>query len=122
MLKELGSAPFAVKQRQLRCVMDCDGDGVQPLINGVFDDDPLCCCVQHSFLFKMAPSICNKSVWIVGTLFRAKTTNFASGFEPNGAILWGNGLEFIVEEKNTFQRYIICLCLIMFVKKSYFRD
>ena len=52
----------------------------------------------------------------------AKMTNFVSGFEPNGPLFSGNDLEFILVTKNTFQRYIICLCLNSFIKSHVFRD
>ena len=68
----------------------------------------------------MVPSVCNKSARIVGMLFRAKTTNFVSWSKPNKVLFWGNDLEFILMVKNTFQRYITCLCMKSFAKKSHF--
>ena len=45
--------------------------------------------------------------------------NFKPWSKLNEALLWDKDLEFILVVKNYFQRYIICLCLESFAKKSY---
>ena len=49
-----------------------------------------------------------------------KKGNFASRFEPNGALFRGNDPEFILVTKNVFQHYIICLYLKSFAKNHVF--
>ena len=78
---------------------------------------------QQAFLhllFKMVPSIADESARIVGTHFSTKIKKFASCFEPNRALFWGNDFEFIFVMINYFQRYIICLCLKLFEKSHVF--
>ena len=48
--------------------------------------------------------------------------NFANGSEPNGALFWGNDPEFTLVTKNSFQQYIIYLCLKSFAKSHIFQD
>ena len=76
--------------------------------------------VLLGLLILMVPFVRDKSAQIVGTLFHAKTKNFASRSEPNGALFWDNCLKFIIVAKNTFQQYIIYLCLKLFAKSHFF--
>ena len=55
--------------------------------------------VHLNLLVVMVPSFRDKSVWIVGTLFRAKWQNFASRSKPNRVLFWGNDLEFTLMAK-----------------------
>ena len=80
---------------------------------------------QHThldLLVKMVSSVPDESARIICTYFRAKTTNFVSGSEPNGALFWGNDFKFILVVKNAFQRCLICLCLKSFAKSHIFQD
>ena len=103
---EVGPTHFAVKRHHLpwrKCIAD-HGRGVarRPVMI-VFDDDLGCHHVQHNLLFKMAPSVRDKSARIIGTLFCADWQNFDNWSEPNGALFWGNDLESILVTKNDFQ-------------------
>ena len=86
---------------------------------GLFDGDPWFHRVQYNFLFNMVPFVFYESARIIGTYFRA-IKNFASKFESNRALFWGNDPEFVLLMKNVFQRYMICLCLVVICKKLNF--
>ena len=58
----------------------------------------------------------------IGMLFCAKYQNFVSRSEPNRALFWCNDLSLLIVVKNTFQWYIICLCLNLFAKNHIFWD
>ena len=80
---------------------------------------------QHThlnLLFKMVSFVLDESAQIISMYFRTKIVDFASGLEPNRASFLGNDLEFILVAKNTFQWYIICLCLKSFAKSQVFRE
>ena len=62
------------------------------------------------FLTKVSISMAHISV---------QKKNIASGSEPNRTLFRDNVHEFR-RAKNVFQRYIICLCLKSFAKKSHF--
>ena len=74
---------------------------------------------QHKFLCTMMSLFSDESDRLIGKHFYANK-KFASIFEPNGALFWGNDPEFILVTKNAFQWYITCLCLKSFAKKSHF--
>ena len=76
-------------------------------------------CFQNlllSSLFKILPSVPNKSAWIIGL------HSCAIRSMPNGALFWWNDPKFVLVTKNTLQQYIIYLCLMSFAKKSLFWD
>ena len=76
--------------------------------------------VSLDLLIIMVLSVCNESARIINTLFCARATNFVNGSETNRASFWDNDVEFILVVKNTFQRYIICLCLELLQKVTFF--
>ena len=78
--------------------------------SGELDDGSWSQKVPFDLLITMVRYICDES-WIVSTHFCAEMIKFVSGFEPNGALFWGNDLEFLLVAKNSFQLYIICLCV-----------
>ena len=67
-----------------------------------YDGQVGCQQVPLGLLVPMVSSVCDKSAWIIDKFFRAKAANFASWFEPNGALFWGNDLKSILVEKNAF--------------------
>ena len=65
-----------------------------------------------SFSMKILISLARSSMQI---------KNFVSRFEPNETLFWSSDLELILVIKNVFQRYIISLCLVLFVKSHIFK-
>ena len=74
--------------------------------------------VPFNLLVVLVLSIRDKTVRIDVTHFRTNWQNIDNWYEPSRALFWGNDLESRLVVKNDFQRYIKCLCLESFVKKS----
>ena len=53
-------------------------------------------------------------------IFLCKKNKLCQWIWAKQSLIWGNDLEFILVATSAFQRYITCLCLKLFAKKSHF--
>ena len=83
---KLGDGSDALEAARGRCVASLRVHGDRLPSFGEFDDNSWGKNVHLNRLYKMLSSIPDESVWIIGTPFSTKKTNFTNGSKPNGAL------------------------------------